>query len=609
MVASQYTGVPQPQNGEIDHMSYLSDCIGALFLSDEYSDISFRIENEVIHAHKVILAACSNYFRALLFGGMKESQQPQIDIIGTNVGAFKSLLKYIYTGKLSLASLKEDAILEILGLAHQYGFEQLENSICDYLVNSITNENVFSIYDCARLYQLGQVIETCKKFIDHKFAPNLCKSDSSQNFIHLSADGLKEIIERDSFYAPEVKIFQMVEAWAIANNLQDSPQLKDVLSAVRFELMTPQELFTVVRPTGFISSDTILDALQLQTNARDSSLKYRGILLPNENLAVARFGTKVLKGEMRSALLDGNTYHYDMEKGYTRHQINEVDDHGILIRLGNQALVNHIKMLLWDKDLRSYSYYVEVSMDEKDWVRIIDYNLYYCRSWQRLYFEPRVVQYIRIVGTHNTVNLVFHVVAFEIMYTTEVPAVIDGLVKPLYNVATTTESATVIEGVSRSRNALLDGNMKIYDWNHGYTCHQIGSGNILVQLGQPYLVDSIKLLLWDCDDRSYSYYIEVSVNRKDWEVVCDKKDQLCRSWQLITFELRPVVFIKIVGTHNTANEVFHCVHLECPAVSGRGDDETHHSKAEVPNDNAMIQDQFDDGSSVTVPQTVSEDSD
>ena len=72
----------------------------------------------------------------------------------------------------------------------------------------------------------------------------------------------------------------------------------------------------------------------------------------NENLAVARFGTKVLQGEMRSALLDGNTFHYDMEKGYTRHQINEVEDHGILIRLGTQALVNHIKMLLWDKDLR-----------------------------------------------------------------------------------------------------------------------------------------------------------------------------------------------------------------------------------------------------------------
>ena len=37
-----------------------------------------------------------------------------------------------------------------------------------------------------------------------------------------------------------------------------------------------------------------------------------------------------------------------------------------------------------------------------------------------------------------------------------------------------------------------------------------------------------------------------------------------RSWEILTFAPRIVVFIRIVGTHNTANEVFHCVHFECP---------------------------------------------
>jgi BTB/POZ domain-containing protein 9 len=38
-----------------------------------------------------------------------------------------------------------------------------------------------------------------------------------------------------------------------------------------------------------------------------------------------------------------------------------------------------------------------------------------------------------------------------------------------------------------------------------------------------------------------------------------------RSWQVIQFEPLPMSFIKIVGTRNSANEVFHCVHFECPA--------------------------------------------
>ena len=75
------------------------------------------------------------------------------------------------------------------------------------------------------------------------------------------------------------------------------------------------------------------------------------------------------------------------------------------------------------------------------------------------------------------------------------------------------------------------------------------------------------MLLWDCDERSYSYFIEVSNNEKDWEVVWDRSKVPCRSWQTITFPRRPIVYIRIVGTYNTANEVFHCVHFECPAIS------------------------------------------
>lgn len=40
-----------------------------------------------------------------------------------------------------------------------------------------------------------------------------------------------------------------------------------------------------------------------------------------------------------------------------------------------------------------------------------------------------------------------------------------------------------------------------------------------------------------------------------------------RSWQIIVFPPRQVSFIRITGTHNTANEVFHCVHFECPCDS------------------------------------------
>lgn len=67
-----------------------------------------------------------------------------------------------------------------------------------------------------------------------------------------------------------------------------------------------------------------------------------------------------------------------------------------------------------------------------------------------------------------------------------------GFPVPVENVATIADCASVIEGVSRSRNALLNGDTKNYDWDSGYTCHQLGSGAIVVQLAQPYMIGSIR---------------------------------------------------------------------------------------------------------------------
>ena len=36
------------------------------------------------------------------------------------------------------------------------------------------------------------------------------------------------------------------------------------------------------------------------------------------------------------------------------------------------------------------------------------------------------------------------------------------------------------------------------------------------------------MLLWDCDDRTYSYYIEISQDQKNWTRVVDKTQDPCR---------------------------------------------------------------------------------
>lgn len=95
-----------------------------------------------------------------------------------------------------------------------------------------------------------------------------------------------------------------------------------------------------------------MDADIISKTERHNKKLIYSIAVIDENVASLRMGAKVVSGEMREALLDGDHFNYDMERGYTRHTIDGPGDEGIIVRLGTPCIINHVRMLLWDRDLR-----------------------------------------------------------------------------------------------------------------------------------------------------------------------------------------------------------------------------------------------------------------
>lgn len=89
--------------------------------------------------------------------------------------------------------------------------------------------------------------------------------------------------------------------------------------------------------------------------------------------------------------------------------------------------------------------------------------------------------------------------------------------------------------------------------NSSYTQHALRAQPIVLQLSQPFVLDSMRLLLWDNDDRVFRYEINVSTDQVNWKTVARKEKE--RSWQNIKFEPTPVVFVRIMGISNSKNEV------------------------------------------------------
>lgn len=184
-----------------------------LLTSTHYADVTLIVEGTPIPAHKNILTARSVYFRGLLGGKYNEGSQKEVELKEIPLEPFKTILGFIYTGCVSLSNLEPDQLIKIIYLADMFGFDQLNGEIVAYVKDILSLDNCFSILEAALQCSLQPLIDECFQLID----PNAAVFLQHENFKTLSEDALRAVLRRDSFYVPEINVFEAVCKWLAIN--------------------------------------------------------------------------------------------------------------------------------------------------------------------------------------------------------------------------------------------------------------------------------------------------------------------------------------------------------------------------------------------------------
>ncbi|RZB38694.1 BTB, BACK, and/or F5 F8 type C domain containing protein, partial [Asbolus verrucosus] len=96
-----------------------------------------------------------------------------------------------------------------------------------------------------------------------------------------------------------------------------------------------------------------------------------------------------------------------------------------------------------------------------------------------------------------------------------------------------------------------------------FASHVIGDEEgIIIKLEIPAFVNHISMKFPDTDQRYYSYYIEVSTDKKNWKKIIDYSKYSCRSLQDLYFEQEIVRYIKIKGTNSTVDNRLHLLFFQ-----------------------------------------------
>ena len=92
-------------NLDICHPSTPAVGLLKMFEKQLHTDVTFQVSGHLVRAHRIVLASQSDYFECLLYGPMKEGRETEITLKETPAGAFRELLKFVYSGSVTSVNL------------------------------------------------------------------------------------------------------------------------------------------------------------------------------------------------------------------------------------------------------------------------------------------------------------------------------------------------------------------------------------------------------------------------------------------------------------------------------------------------------------------------
>lgn len=76
--------------------------------ADNTSGSAPRVTSKEFRCHRLLFASSSEYFRALLYGGMSESETRRVELKDVAPEGFEAIVSYVYTGRVRLAAGEGD---------------------------------------------------------------------------------------------------------------------------------------------------------------------------------------------------------------------------------------------------------------------------------------------------------------------------------------------------------------------------------------------------------------------------------------------------------------------------------------------------------------------
>ncbi|KAM4677840.1 kelch-like protein 25 [Discoglossus pictus] len=215
-----------------------------------FTDVTLWAGNRSFACHRVVLAACSQYFEAMFSTGLKESLDDTVNFHDSvHPEVLELLLEFAYSSKVLINEENAESLLEA---ADMLQFHDIRDSAAEFLEKNLYPSNCLGMmllsdaHQCRRLYELS--FRMCLVNFEAVY--------NTEDFFSLSNDILLDLISSDELeIEDEQLVFNAVLQWVKYDLDKRKDCFPQLLKHIRLALLPSESLKEAIACEDLIMAD------------------------------------------------------------------------------------------------------------------------------------------------------------------------------------------------------------------------------------------------------------------------------------------------------------------------------------------------------------------
>lgn len=229
----------------------LQDGLKELLNENKFVDCTLKVGDRCFPCHRLILAACSPYFRDIFFsedGKVKEDlKEVSLDDVDPNI--LDMIIKYLYSAEIELT---DGNVQEIFALANRFQIPSVFTVCVNYLQKKLSLSNCLAIFRLGLVLNVPRLAVAARDYSADRFE-SLAKEEE---FLQLAPHELFALIGSDVLnVAKEETVFEAVLKWVRSDKEKRAKALVDAFECIRFRLLPEKYFKEKVETDDIIKAD------------------------------------------------------------------------------------------------------------------------------------------------------------------------------------------------------------------------------------------------------------------------------------------------------------------------------------------------------------------